>query len=155
MRVKLKRGDSLALSTYTGPAGELVINLDTGLPHVQDGITPGGHSISGIRYTVSQPEIIAPTQNSGGVNRSPIIQSTAYMGAGEHAASYWEIATNFGMKTLVYESNKDSASLIMDNLLEKGIVLDATKVYYVRVRHESDLGFISDWSVAVKFTTAA
>lgn len=155
MRVKLKRGTSLALSTYIGPAGEIVINLDTGLPHVQDGITPGGHSISGVRYTVVQPEIIAPTYNSGGVSRSPIIQSTAFTGAGEHIASYWEISNSFSMKNLAYESNKDNVSLIMDNLADKGIILEPQRTYYVRVRHESDLGFVSDWSAAVKFITAA
>lgn len=154
MRIQLKRGDTLALSSYTGPAGEIVINTDTGLPHLQDGVTPGGNSISGIRYTVTRPEIISPLQNSSNVNRTPILQSSLYMGAGGHLASYWEIATVFSMKDLVYASNKDNLALTMHNLADAGIVLQPLTSYYVRVRHESDLGFISNWSGAVKFTTA-
>jgi hypothetical protein len=44
-QIRMKRGNTAASSTYTGPLGELLV--DTGLKtiRVQDGVTPGGMSI--------------------------------------------------------------------------------------------------------------
>lgn len=38
----LKRGNNAAVAGYTGPKGELVVNLDTKKIHIQNGITQGG-----------------------------------------------------------------------------------------------------------------
>jgi hypothetical protein len=46
-QVLLKRGNTAAVSTYTGPLGELVLNTDTMTINVQDGVTAGGGTIIG------------------------------------------------------------------------------------------------------------
>ena len=35
------------MAEYTGPDGEIVINTETKAIHIQDGVTPGGHSVVG------------------------------------------------------------------------------------------------------------
>ena len=46
-QILMKRGNTAAASTYTGPLGELVV--DTGLQtlRIQDGSTPGGWVVTG------------------------------------------------------------------------------------------------------------
>ena len=43
--VQWKRGNTAATSTYTGPAGEIVVNTDTWSMYVHDGVTAGGHLV--------------------------------------------------------------------------------------------------------------
>ena len=45
-QILIKRGNTTAASSYTGPLGELIV--DTGLQtlRIQDGITPGGYALA-------------------------------------------------------------------------------------------------------------
>ena len=44
-QILIKRGNTLTISTYTGPHGELILNTDDNSVYVQDGVTQGGHQI--------------------------------------------------------------------------------------------------------------
>jgi hypothetical protein len=46
-QVLLKRGNTSAVNSYTGPVGEVVIDTTTKSLRIQDGVTPGGHAVSG------------------------------------------------------------------------------------------------------------
>jgi hypothetical protein len=46
-QVLIKRGNTASISTYVGPLGELVLDTDTNLVYVHDGVTAGGHAVSG------------------------------------------------------------------------------------------------------------
>ena len=46
-QLQLRRGNSAAISTYTGPLGEVIINTDNWGLYIQDGTTVGGHPVSG------------------------------------------------------------------------------------------------------------
>jgi hypothetical protein len=46
-QVLIKRGNTASVSTYVGPLGELVLDTDTNLVYVHDGVTVGGAAVSG------------------------------------------------------------------------------------------------------------
>ena len=46
-QVLIKRGNTSSVSTYVGPLGELVLDTDTNLVYVHDGVTVGGSAVSG------------------------------------------------------------------------------------------------------------
>ena len=46
-QVLIKRGNTTEASTYVGPLGELVLDTDTNLVYVHDGVTVGGITVSG------------------------------------------------------------------------------------------------------------
>ena len=57
-QVQLARGNSGEIASYTGPAGEVVVNTDDFTLHVQDGVTAGGHQAGapcGGNYSYQQP----------------------------------------------------------------------------------------------------
>jgi len=57
-QVQLARANSGEVASYTGPAGEIVVNTDDFTLHVQDGVTAGGHQPGapcGGNYVYQQP----------------------------------------------------------------------------------------------------
>lgn len=46
IKVKFPTGNTAAVNTYVGPAGTIIVNIDTNLLHLQDGVTPGGQVIA-------------------------------------------------------------------------------------------------------------
>jgi hypothetical protein len=57
-QVQLARANSGEVTSYTGPAGEIVVNTDDFTLHVQDGVTAGGHQAGapcGGNYSYQQP----------------------------------------------------------------------------------------------------
>lgn len=44
--VQLRRGNTADVAAYTGPIGEIIINVSTLRPHVQDGVTMGGKAVA-------------------------------------------------------------------------------------------------------------
>jgi len=57
-QVQLARGNSGEVASYTGPAGEIVVNTDDFTLHVHDGATAGGHQAGapcGGNYSYQQP----------------------------------------------------------------------------------------------------
>jgi hypothetical protein len=46
-QILLKRGNTTAVNSYVGPVGEIVVDTTTNSLRVQDGVTVGGHAVSG------------------------------------------------------------------------------------------------------------
>lgn len=46
--VHLKRGNTAAVTTYTGPAGEVVIDTETNHLHIQNNVTAGGIKVANV-----------------------------------------------------------------------------------------------------------
>ena len=46
-QLQLRRGNTATISAYTGPLGEVIINTDNWGLYIQDGVTQGGHLVSG------------------------------------------------------------------------------------------------------------
>lgn len=44
--VQFRRGNTAQVAAYTGPIAEFIVNLTTNRPHLQDGVTPGGHPLA-------------------------------------------------------------------------------------------------------------
>ncbi len=45
-QLQLRRGNTVTISSYTGPLGEVIINTDNWGLYIQDGVTAGGHLVS-------------------------------------------------------------------------------------------------------------
>lgn len=44
--VQIRRGNTANVSAYAGPVGEIILNITTMRPHVQDGVTLGGKALA-------------------------------------------------------------------------------------------------------------
>jgi len=67
-----------------------------------------------------------------------------------HTASQWQIATDSGFTSIVFDSGTDTGNLTS---IDAG-PLSTSTTYYTRARHQGqDLGW-SDWGSAISFTTA-
>lgn len=122
----------------------------------------GGFSVNGRRVNiavtdgstavVATPSIIAPV--SGATNMSTtqtLVASTFVMAVGTdtHASSDWEAATDVNFATVVFSSYDDLLNLTSWTVNN---TQPLTK-YYVRTRHKSSGGKLSDWSAVSNFTT--
>ncbi len=122
----------------------------------------GGFSVNGRRVNiavtdgstavVATPSIIAPV--SGATNMSTtqtLVASTFVMAVGTdtHASSDWEAATDVNFATVVFSSYDDLLNLTSWTV---NAMQPLTK-YYVRTRHKSSGGKLSDWSAVSNFTT--
>lgn len=152
LKVLVKHGTTAEVAGYTGVSGELVVNADTSMLHIMDGAVVGGHPIMSTNFTVESTGIIAPLNNSTGIPFQPIIQGSAFQGDGEHAASYWQIATDSGFTNLIYDGGRETTRLLQLNTAEVGVTLLASTQYYVRVKYESSFGLETAWSSVVGFT---
>ncbi len=151
MQIQLKRGDSVWVSQYVGVSGEIIVNTDTQQARVMDGVTPGGHPLSGLIYTIPTPSITSPPPQSSVSDTTPVFTSSIYDGIGTHVASYWEIYQT-PTNALMYRSGRSTTDLVVLDLGITPTVLVVGSSYYVRVRHENSTGYLSDWSAPVVFT---
>lgn len=60
--IRIKRGNTAQIASYTGPLGELVLNTQTNQLVSQDGITAGGHLVTGDFTTVQANLSILQTE---------------------------------------------------------------------------------------------
>lgn len=153
MKVLLKKGMPANIASYTGTAGELVISDSAAMVYIVDGTTPGGHPVDGVTYSVNAPSIIAPVDASTGVDPSPVLQCSAFVGSGAHVATYWEVATDSGFTTIIHDSGRDTVNLLQYSLANASVTLDPLTTYYVRAKHESTLTLVSEYSTVVSFET--
>ena len=105
------------------------------------------------RYTafnssVDTPVISSPIDTATDVGLSPLIQGSTYNGTEAHASSDWQIATDAGFTTVVYE---DLASTDLESHTV-GTPLEIGTTYYVRVRYNSS-NIVSSWSAVISFDT--
>lgn len=88
--VKMKRGASADVSSYTGDAGELVVNTDTNQIHVQDGSTAGGHA------TAVELEYISESTNQITISNHiiPETNATFDLGSAEYKIRHLYLSNN-------------------------------------------------------------
>ena len=98
--------------------------------------------------SVDTPVISSPIDTATDVGLSPLIQGSTYNGTEAHASSDWQIATDAGFTTVVYEAlaSTDLESHTVGTPLEIGTT------YYVRVRYNSS-NIVSSWSDVISFDT--
>lgn len=144
-----RSGDTITLSLDAAePDGPLDLNI------TRDG--------AGVTYplavgapTVAAPELTGPVDGATGVELSPTLQATAfrtYPGDYDtHASADWQIATDAGFTSIVWESAADAANLTAVDV--PADVLDMTTQYYARVRYNGTSLGASAWSGVASFTT--
>jgi len=100
------------------------------------------------------PTILAPANNATDVALRPTLQTSAfsYPGGGEsHVATQYQVATDVGFATVVYDSG-DVADLTSHDV-PAGSELAELTTHYVRARHKGAMTGYSGWSPAVSFDT--
>lgn len=106
---------------------------------------------------VVKPTLVAPTEAAVDVSVTPTLTSSAFTstpdGYDTHEATDWEIATDAGFTSPVWQPSGDAVNLETITVAD-GFLSGATQ-YYARVRHKgATLGY-SEWSDTVTFTTVA
>ncbi len=104
---------------------------------------------------VVTPTIESPTEGQTDVAIEPTIYGSAFetypVGFDTHASTQWQIASDLGFSSLVYDSLGDAVNL--EEIPVPANELGYLTQYYVRVRYTSATGLQSEWSTAVSFTT--
>lgn len=103
------------------------------------------------RFTaVYKPTIDSPSASEVAASRTPTITSSAFSKYGNitHASTDWQVSDNIDFSTIRWESlsNSSNKTSITSADLEGGD-------RYVRVRHRSSDGNVSEWSDGVLFTS--
>ncbi len=153
MKVLLKHGDTAGVSQYVGVKGELILDRDTSIIRIMDGVTPGGHPAININYTIATPSITGPLNNATQVSCVPILTSSAYSGSGMHTQSEWVVARDAILQDIVYASGLQDIHKTTLDLNSVSVALVPHTTYYVGVRYKSSFGLLSDFSEVVQFTT--
>ena len=75
-QILIKRGNSVSISTYVGPLGELVLNTDTGEVFVQNGVTPVLVPLNGAALTQINANIALLQTSIAGISSVATATST-------------------------------------------------------------------------------
>lgn len=110
--------------------------------------------VTGSSVTIATPSVTSPVAGATGVVTSPTFTTSAFSvsaGADTHMNSDWQLATdalftNVVQQTLANTTAKTSWS--------PSTALNASTVYYLRVRHRGNTGSVSAYSPVVSFTTS-
>lgn len=146
-QIQLKRGTAAAVTGYTGPAGEIVVNTDTWAPVLQDGVTAGGHLIQSLSFDA--PTITSPA-NGIQVGVRPIVMSSPFTGDSFHVSTTWEFSTDSTFETIDYTLVRSVEYLTFIDLAALDVTLE-DGTYYARVKYFGMGGMSSDWSATVSF----
>lgn len=98
------------------------------------------------------PTVTSPTNNATGVQTAPNLTSSAFGALGDnstHASSDWELSLVSDFSTILFQVS----SSVENKTSWTPTGLTMTTDHYVRVRHRSTNGKVSNWSPIVKFTT--
>ena len=106
-QVLLKRGNSYAISSYTGPVGEIVIDTTANSIRVQDGVTPGGHLIA---TTTSSTNI------ASGAFYANVDQVTGQVNVKGNLIPDGNAAYNFGSATNQWGNIYSAGTIYVGNL---------------------------------------
>ena len=100
---------------------------------------------------VNQPTLTYPTNNATGISLTPTLTSSAFssINSDTQLASQWQISTNSGFISTVYDSGTDATHLTSITIptLSYGIQ------YYARMRQQGTNDGWSAWSPTVIFNT--
>lgn len=107
-----------------------------------------------IIFTPNTPVISSPANASFGNSRVPALVAGAFVGGASdyHDSSDWQIATDSGFSSVVWQSISDSTN--KTSVLFSGGILDENAFYFARVRYRGVSGRVSEWSSVVMFKTA-
>lgn len=115
-RLQLRRGNTSAISTYTGAAGEITVNTTNWTLYVHDGSTAGGHAIASGATTYSNVNVVAYL-NTTGYNLYSNVNVIAYLSSISNATTGDVTAANVGLKGYVDLANTiQSAQLASANI---------------------------------------
>ena len=99
---------------------------------------------------VRQPSITNPTASEIDDTLTPTLTSSAFVSIGSltHASTDWQVASESGFSTIVWESLNDTTNKtsITTSALGGG-------ERYVRCRYKSNTGLVSSWSSIVQWTS--
>lgn len=105
-------------------------------------------SFTTISELVSKPSITSPSNGVTNVGPTLTITSSAFSAADEQtqAKAHWQVATDDQFSATILDI-ETSNSLEFTSYSVTNIPSDST--LYIRVRHQSNLGYWSDWSIAI------
>jgi len=103
---------------------------------------------------VLKPEPVSPADNATDIGETPTLDGGTYYSlyGKTHAISRFQVASDVGFTTIVYDSGEISATETHD--VPSGNLLESTN-YYWRVYYEDEDGVESEFSDTFEFTTSA
>jgi hypothetical protein len=105
--------------------------------------------------SVTAPTITTPISGSTGITVTPTFTTSAYSalnGAGAHASTDWQVATDAAFTNVVASSLTDTAN---KTSWTPGTSLNYNTTYYVRALHRSVDPISSGYGASISFTTEA
>lgn len=146
----LKRGSTPVVSTYRGPAGELVYDKGLQTLRIQDGIKTGGFRVYTEADADFRPSIVSPANGALNVSRQMTLTATPYGGSGTHGKSRWMVYLNPEMTELIHDSGwLEGGSNSYD-------YEGPTDTYiYIRVIYMTENGYTTRWSPLIVIKTNA
>lgn len=103
---------------------------------------------------INPPINIIPANGQLDVDLDPTLSATAFNPIGgpqNHINSQWQVATDVGFSSIVFDSGSDPVNLTSITVTPD---LAEDTQYYWRVRYEGDVSGFSDYSTPTTFTTA-
>ncbi|MEE2953259.1 MAG: hypothetical protein VYD57_18700 [Pseudomonadota bacterium] len=152
-------GESDDLTSHTLPAGNELADLASYYWDTRQKGESGRWSAFSIatRFTAQarphKPVITSPINGATGVSLTPTIQTGSFSqpGGGTHTKSQYQIATDAGFSSIVYDSGETSD--LTSHTLPSGLALEPLIDYFLRVRQKNALGAWSAWSDTSTFET--
>lgn len=102
---------------------------------------------------VDKPSNVSPADAATDVLRTPTLTSSAFSvsgGTDTHEYSRWQVATDSGFASVIYDSDITSSNLTSNQV---GMMLDPATTFYFRERYKGEFAGLSDWSDGTSFTT--
>lgn len=142
-------GDTITLVMPTTSEAQLTLNV------TRDGALSGFVIAIGATAIVT-PSITSPVGGATNVNLSPTLTATAFaaapVGSDTHQSSQWQVSTNSGFTSTVYDSGTTTTNKTSVTVPAGTLALNT--VYYSRVRYTGVTIGTSAWSPTVTFTTS-
>ena len=99
---------------------------------------------------IATPSITSPTSGEIDDTVTPTITASAFVAFGgiTHASTDWQVASDSGFSTIVWESLNDTTN---KTSVTTGALGGGTR--YVRCRYKSNTGLVSSWSTSIDYTS--
>ena len=149
--------NTTALVSYVVPSGQLLANTQYFVRARHRGVLGGFGAYSPVRsfrtLATNTPSITVPTSGNTNVFPTGPFSSNAFSSTGTdtHQSSDWQFSTVSDFSTIAFQSLNNTTALTSITLANGN--LNPLTAYFVRVRHRGVIGGLSDYSVAIPFTT--